>query len=198
MALEAVYRYVVFLPSKQSPEVPVPNRFFCVPEEGEIKIRGLECRRHDTPPLVARMQREALAILAEAHDFESYCRKLQEAHEVLERYLARVEEGSVPIEDLVISRRLTRPANSYKHASATALAAKQLDRAGVALRPGETIEYILTDADSSYADDRVRALTMWESWRGYDVSEYQRALRNAFEALEHFAGPAKSVAQRSP
>jgi DNA polymerase-2 len=191
MALEAVYRYVVFLPSKQSPEVPVPNRFFCVPEEGEIKIRGLECRRHDTPPLVARMQREALAILAEAHDFESYCRKLEEAHEVLERYLARVEEGSVGIEELAISRRLTRPANGYKHASATAIAAKQLDRAGVALRPGETIEYIITDADSNYADDRVRALTMWEGWRGYDVSEYQRALRDAFKPLEQFAATAK-------
>jgi len=198
MALEAVYRYVVFLPSKQSPEVPVPNRFFCVPEEGEIKIRGLECRRHDTPPLVARMQREALAILAEAHDFESYCRKLEEAREVLERYLARVEEGSVGIEELAISRRLTRPANGYKHASATAIAAKQLDRAGVALRPGETIEYIITDADSNYADDRVRALTMWEGWRGYDVSEYQRALRNAFDALEHFTSPAKLVVQGSP
>jgi len=198
MALEAVYRYVVFLPSKQSPEVPVPNRFFCVPEDGEIKIRGLECRRHDTPPLVARMQREALQILAEAHDFESYCRKLEEAREVLERYLARVEEGSVGIEELVISRRLTRPANGYKHASATAIAAKQLARAGVALRPGETIEYILTDTDSNYADDRVRALTMWESWRGYDIEEYRRALREAFKPLEQFAGPREPVAQRSP
>jgi DNA polymerase-2 len=198
MALEAVYRYVVFLPSKQSPEVPVPNRFFCVPEDGEIKIRGLECRRHDTPPLVARMQREALQILAEAHDFESYCRKLEEAREVLERYLARVEEGSVGIEELVISRRLTRPANGYKHASATAIAAKQLARAGVALRPGETIEYILTDTDSNYADDRVRALTMWESWRGYDIGEYRRALREAFKPLEQFAGPREPVAQRSP
>jgi DNA polymerase elongation subunit (family B) len=198
MALEAVYRYVVFLPSKQSAEVPVPNRFFCVPEDGEIKIRGLECRRHDTPPLVARMQREALQILAEAHDFESYCRKLEEAREVLERYLARVEEGSVSIEELVISRRLTRPANGYKHASATAIAAKQLARAGVALRPGETIEYILTDTDSNYADDRVRALTMWESWRGYDIEEYRRALREAFKPLEQFAGPREPLAQRSP
>jgi DNA polymerase-2 len=198
MALEAVYRYVVFLPSKQSPEVPVPNRFFCVPEDGEIKIRGLECRRHDTPPLVARMQREALAILAEAHDFESYCRKLEEAREVLARYLARVEEGSVGIEELAVSRRLTRPANGYKHASATAIAAKQLDRAGVALRPGETIEYIITDADSNYADDRVRVLTMWESWRGYDIEEYQRALREAFKPLEQFARPVEFVAQRAP
>jgi DNA polymerase elongation subunit (family B) len=186
MALEAVYRYVVFLPSKQSPEVPVPNRFFCVPEEGEPKIRGLECRRHDTPPIVARMQREALAILAEAHDFESYCRKLEEAREVLERYLARVENGSVNVEELVISRRLTRAPDAYRQNSATAIAAKQLDRSGVQLRPGETIEYIITDADSNLVDDRVRAFTLWEGWRGYDVGEYQRALREAFKPLEHY------------
>jgi len=186
MALEAVYRYVVFLPSKQSPEVPVPNRFFCVPEEGEPKIRGLECRRHDTPPIVARMQREALAILAEAHDFESYCQKLEEAREVLERYLSRVENGSVNVEELVISRRLTRSPDTYRQNSATAIAAKQLHRSGVELRPGESIEYIITDADSNLVDDRVRAFTMWEGWRGYDVKEYQRALRDAFEPLEHY------------
>ena len=186
MALEAVYRYVVFLPSKQSPEIPVPNRFFCVPEEGELKVRGLECRKHDTPPLVARMQREALAILAEAHDFQSYGRKLEEAREVLARYLARLEAGSVNLEELVINRRLTRSPHDYKQASATAIAAKQLERAGVKLRPGETLQYIITDAEAELPDDRVRAWTLWEGWHGYDVKKYQEALREAFEAFEHF------------
>ena len=187
MAVEAVYRYAVFLPSKQSPEVPVPNRFFCVSEEGELKIRGLECRKHDTPPLVARMQQEALRILAEAHDFHSYNLKLEEAREVLTRYLARLETGSVPLEDLVISRRLTRAPDQYKHANATAIAARQLDRAGVRLRPGEILQYILTDTGAKFADDRVRAWTMWEGWHGYDVAKYREALREAFAPLEHFA-----------
>ncbi len=186
MALEAVYRYVVFLPSKQSPEIPVPNRFFCVPEEGELKVRGLECRKHDTPPLVARMQREALGVLAEAHDFQSYGRKLEEAREVLARYLARLEAGSINLEELVINRRLTRSPHDYKQASATAIAAKQLERAGVKLRPGETLQYIITDAQAELPDDRVRAWTLWEGWHGYDVKKYQEALREAFEAFEHF------------
>jgi DNA polymerase-2 len=186
MALEAVYRYVVFLPSKQSPEIPVPNRFFGVPEGGELKVRGLECRKHDTPPLVARMQREALAILAEAHDFQSYGRKLEEAREVLARYLARLEAGSVNLEELVINRRLTRAPRDYQQASATAIAAKQLERAGVKLRPGETLQYIITDAEAAWPDDRVRAWTLWEGWHGYDVKKYQEALREAFEAFEHF------------
>jgi len=48
LAFESVYRYVVFLPSKQYQSAPVPNRFFAVGEDGEVKIRGLECRRYDT------------------------------------------------------------------------------------------------------------------------------------------------------
>jgi len=190
MALENVYRYVVFLPSKQHAEVPVPNRFFCVSEEGELKIRGLECRKHDTAPLVARMQQEALRILAEAHDFSSYCQKLEEARKVLQRYLDRLENGTVPAEELVISRRLTRPPGQYQKNSVTAIAAQQLDRAGVRLRPGESIDYILTDTDSPLPDERVRAFTLWEGWCGYDMAKYKEALRQAFEPLEHYLHPA--------
>jgi DNA polymerase elongation subunit (family B) len=68
----------------------------------------------------------------------------------------------------------------------TAIAAQQLDRSGVNLRPGEVIEYIITDADSRYADDRVRALTLWEGWRGYDVRQYQQALREAFKPFTQY------------
>jgi DNA polymerase elongation subunit (family B) len=190
LALEAVYRYVVFLPSRQSAEIPVPNRFFCVAETGELKVRGLECRRHDTPPFIARMQREVLAILAEAHDFAAYGAKLREAREVYERYLARLRDGSVAPEELVIRKRLTRAPASYQKNSVTAIAARQLDRAGVKLRPGENIEFIITDADSTFIDDRVRAWTLWEGWRGYDVEAYEEALEKAFEPVAHFVAGA--------
>ena len=187
LAVEAVYRYAVFLPSKQSAEVPVPNRFFCVAENGEMKIRGLECRRHDTPPIVERMQRQALAILAEAHDFESYCKKLEEAREVLNRCLDRLRSSQVSVEELIISRRLTRAPSQYKQNNSTAIVARQLARAGVELRPGECIQYIITAADGAYPDERFRAFTFWEGWHGCDVAEYERALRKAFEPLEQFA-----------
>jgi DNA polymerase elongation subunit (family B) len=183
---------VVFLPSKQNAEIPVPNRFFAVAENGELKIRGLECRRHDTPPVVVRMQQEALDILAEARDFETYCAKLEEARALLARYLARLENGTLPIEELVISRRISRQPDAYKHASAIAIAARQLDRSGVKLRAGETIEYVITAAESKFADDRVRAFTLWEGWRGYDVAAYRAALLEAFKPLEQFAAPANA------
>jgi DNA polymerase-2 len=89
LAIESIYRYVVLLPSKQYADVPVPNRFFAVGEDGELKIRGLECQRHDTPPLLGRMQHEAVAILAEAHDYDSYLQKLEIARGVFANYVDR-------------------------------------------------------------------------------------------------------------
>ncbi len=187
LALEAVYRYVVFLPSKQSAEIPVPNRFAAVSGNGELKIRGLECRRHDTPPLIARMQREVLSILAEAVDFETYCIKLSDAREVYQRYLKRLTDGSVLPEELMVSKRLSRTPREYRKNSFTAIAARQLERAGVKLRPGEAIEFILTHVDSALPDDRVRAWTLWENWRGYDIQAYCKALEKAFQPFVHFA-----------
>jgi DNA polymerase-2 len=186
LAIESVYRYVVFLPSKQYQDVPVPNRFFAVSEDGEAKIRGLECRRHDTPPLLNRMQREVISILAEAHDYESYLQKLEIARSVLARYEERLASGDVEIKDLVVSKRITKEPRDYQKAGVTAIAAQQLFGSGVKLRPGQNIEYIITDSEASVPNDRVRAFALWEGWHGYDRRKYQTMLQEAFEPFVQF------------
>jgi DNA polymerase-2 len=184
LAIESVYRYVVFLPSKQYQDVPVPNRFFAVGEDGEVKIRGLECRRRDTPPLLNRMQHEVLSILAEARDYESYLQKLEVARTVLAAYEERLASGDVEIKDLVVSKRITREPRDYQKAGLTAIAAQQLFGSGVKLRPGQHIEYIITDSESAVPNDRVRAFALWEGWFGYDRKKYAAMLREAFQPFE--------------
>jgi DNA polymerase-2 len=181
LAIESVYRYVVFLPSKQYADVPVPNRFFAVGEDGDLKVRGLECRRHDTPPLVGQMQHEVLAILAEAHDYESYLQKLDVARTILANYEERLVSGDVEIKNLVVSKRITKEPRDYQKAGVTAIAAQQLFGSGVKLRPGQNIEYIFTDSESAAPNDRVRAFALWEGWFGYDRKKYAAILREAFE-----------------
>jgi DNA polymerase-2 len=183
LAIEAIYRYVVFLPSRQFADVPVPNRFFAVAEDGALKVRGLELRRHDTPPLVARMQQEVLEILAEAHDFTGYLAKLEEAREILRRCEESLADGSVAIEQLIISKRLTREPREYSKANQTAIAAQQLFGSGVRLRPGQTVEYIITDSDNRVPNDRVRAYALWDGWFGYDRRKYTEFLHDAFDPL---------------
>ncbi len=181
LSIEAVYRYAVFLPSKQFGDVPVPNRFFAVSEEGDLKVRGLESRRHDTPPLIVRMQKEVLALLAEARDYDGYSRRLEEACRLMRRYEDRLDNGEVAVEDLIVSKRLTREPREYRKASHTAIAAQQLFGRGIRLRPGQTIEYVITDANSNVPNDRVRAYALWEGFYGYDRAKYRALLREAFE-----------------
>jgi DNA polymerase-2 len=181
LAIEAVYRYVVFLPSRQYADVPVPNRFFAVAEDGELKVRGLECRRHDTPPLLKKMQHEVLAILAEAHDFDSYVQKIKAARLVLAGYEERLSSGDVEIRELIVRKRITREPRDYQKAGVTAIAAQQIFGNGVKLRPGQTVEYVITDSESVVPNDRVRAFALWEGWFGYDRKKYTAMLREAFE-----------------
>jgi DNA polymerase elongation subunit (family B) len=159
----------------------VPNRFFAVGEDGELKVRGLECRRHDTAPLLKRMQGEVLAILAEAHDFESYVHKIEAARIVLADYQERLASGDVDIRELIISKRITKEPRNYEKAGVTAIAAQQLFGSGVKLRPGQTVEYVITDSESAVPNDRVRAFALWEGWFGYDRKKYAAMLREAFE-----------------
>jgi DNA polymerase II len=184
LAIESVYRYVIFLSSKQYADVPVPNRFFAVAEDGEVKIRGLECRRHDTPPLLNQMQHEVISILAGAHDRDSYLQKLEFARTVLARYEERLASGNVEIKDLVVSKRITKEPRDYQKAGVTAIAAQQLFGSGVKLRPGQNIEYIITDSECSVPNDRVRAFALWEGWHGYDRKKYAAMLREAFQPFE--------------
>jgi DNA polymerase II len=173
LAIESVYRYVVFLPSKQYADVPVPNRFFAVGEDGELKVRGLEC--------LARMQHEVLAILAEAHDYESYLEKLDTARGVFANYEDRLANGEVDVRELVVSKRITKEPRDYQKAGLTAIAAQQLFGSGVKLRPGQNIEYVITNAEAHVPNDRVRAYALWEGWFGYDRKKYAAMLREAFE-----------------
>jgi hypothetical protein len=53
----------------------------------------------------------------------------------------------------------------------------------VHLRPGQTVEYIITDADNRVSNDGVRACALWDGWFGYDRRKYAEMLREAFEPL---------------
>ena len=64
IALEGIYRWIVFLPSRLDKRVPVPNRYFGVFSDGTLKTRGIECNRHDTPPFIARTQLQVLQKMA--------------------------------------------------------------------------------------------------------------------------------------
>ena len=141
-------------------------------------------RRHDCPALVADMQEEILDALRKASGAAEY-RTIVETRgrEILENYLARLRDGEVEATDLAISSRLTQYPEEYAHATRAAIVAQSLVARGVRLRPGETIEYILTDIHSKIPSERARPLQMLDGGLSYDRGEYERMLREAFGAF---------------
>src|SRR5262249_18011725 len=57
-----VYKWLVFPSSKENETMPIANRYFGAFEDGKLKMRGIELRRHDTPWFFKRCQMEILQL----------------------------------------------------------------------------------------------------------------------------------------
>ncbi len=145
IALEGVYRWLAFLPSKRNPSVAVPNRFVGAFANGEIKARGIAMRRSDVPPFVASLQQALLAEMAQAGDLSALRAMLPKLREAVEAAVAELREGRVPPEALAVARRLSRAPERYVASTVPAAVARELCGRGVTLRPGSKIRYLLTD-----------------------------------------------------
>jgi DNA polymerase II len=120
LALEGVYRWLVFLPSRQQEQRPVANRFFGVFTDGSLKSRGLLCRRRDTPPFVRQAQEDLLARLAGTVTAPEMAARLPELEEMAEGFRHRLREGGLHPQDLAVTRVLSQPPAEYRTATATA------------------------------------------------------------------------------
>jgi DNA polymerase-2 len=145
IALEGVYRWLAFLPSKRNPAVAVPNRFVGAFESGEVKARGIAMRRSDAPPFVASLQRALLAEMAEARDLAALRAMLPTLRETVEAAAAELREGRIPPEALAVARRLSMAPRQYVANTVAAAVTRELCGRGVTLRAGSKIRYLLTD-----------------------------------------------------
>jgi DNA polymerase-2 len=141
IALDGIYRWVAFLPSRLDGRVPVGNRYFGVFQDGSIKVRGLEARRHDTPPWVAQTQMALIECLAQAPDADQLPGCLPAALNLLRGELRRLRAGQVPLEDLLVAQRLSRPLEKYTTPSPAAQAALQLQAVGKGVQPGQRVRF---------------------------------------------------------
>ena len=139
IALEGFYKWIAFLPSKLDERVPVPNRYFGAFESGEIKVRGIEMRRHDTPPFIADIQRHIIMQLAQTPDLNACLPMLID---YLRRQLAALRSRQVPCETLLVSQTLSRSLEEYKVLPPAARAAAQLQAANKQRFPGQQIRFL--------------------------------------------------------
>jgi DNA polymerase-2 len=181
--LEGIYKWISFLPSRVDPRVSVANRYLGTFRSGILKVRGIDMRRSDTPPLVAEAQQRMLEILAEADNLAGYAARIPRVLEVLAEYAWRLAEGQVRLDDLTIKRTVSKEATEYKTNSQVGLASRQMAACGAAVHPGERLRYVISDAHAGNAEERVRAAPLLAPDTPYDTDSYLVLLCRAAETL---------------
>jgi DNA polymerase elongation subunit (family B) len=185
LALEGVYEWIRYCPSKQDSRSGVPGRYFGAFKTGELKIRGIAARRHDTPALFKCLQREMLECLAHVEPGADLRLLVPALLEIVEDYRLRIREGRVTGEELAITFNLSKSPDDYVHDTVSSLATKQLAATGVVLHPGETVRYVITNAKDKVKDWRSKPLALMENGLEYDVGKYLELLdRAATEILD--------------
>jgi DNA polymerase-2 len=179
LALEGVYRWIYFMSSKQDPRRPVATRYFGVFTDGSLKVRGLMCRRRDTPPFVRRAQEAMLTKLTEAASAGELAALKPELAEMAEGFRQRLREGGINPQELVITRVLSQPVADYKMDTPTALAARQLKNAGIHLQPGEKVRFVHREGKRGPKESRIQAAPFLATLDGYDPKLYLDLLERA-------------------
>ena len=182
LALEGLYHWIVFLPSRQNPKRPVATRYFGVFSDGRLKVRGLCCRRRDTPPFVRRVQEALLRRLGQAATAAELAALKPELAELAEHYRQVLREGGLPPQELVVTKVLSQPAAAYRVDTATALAVRQLEQGGVFLMPGEKVRFVHRNKGGP-KELRVQAAPFLEELEDYDTEVYMDLLNRAIQEV---------------
>ncbi len=180
--IEGLYRWLAFPPSRQYAGNPVANRYFGAFEDGKIKMRGIEARRHDTIRWIREAQAEMLEILARAQNAAGYRAGMAEVFALARGKLADLQRGAVPPRMLAILHRLSQPPEEYRANLPVALAARELAASGVHLAPGEAVEFVLTLGGGA------RPYDIWRAADRVDTARYRELFLRMLESLAVPAG----------
>ena len=181
--LEGLYRWLRFFPSKSRPGVAVSTVYAGAFRSGKIKVRGLACRRSDTPPFIRRVQEDLLALLSRAQNREEYRRLIPEASLLLEESLRALRDGEISLPDLVVTKRLSRDPQDYRKASLTAIVAQERLARGIPTEAGQKIRYIITGLSDPDPSSRARAFETFSPDHSCDRAAYADLLRQACAPL---------------
>ena len=178
---ECAFEWVAFCPMRNS-ESGALTRYFgkrrgeTYPEAGlgdAIKTRGIEGRQRSTPAWIEEVQNEALRVFDESRSPEAVC-------DVLRRRLRQLREREVDPNGLVIDNRVSKDVDEYSMETLTVAALKRARIEGAGLTPGQTVRYVVVDAD---AGGTARVRLEYEDLNRYDTTWYEDATVRAVESV---------------
>jgi DNA polymerase-2 len=183
ISLEGIYNWILYPPSKMDPRLPTANRYVGWYTNNEIKIRGIEIRRRDTPVFIKRLQGEMLKVMGQATTVSALQEMLPVLLATAKEFIDLLRSGKADPLELVVRRHLSQEAGDYTHRSANAIVAQALEEAGISLAPGESVEYIIVDATGKRNPEKAKAVALYSLDDGYDIEKYTDMALKATETL---------------
>jgi DNA polymerase, archaea type len=175
MSFEGIYKWVTFLPSKVDAGIPVLNRYFGAYQDGELKVRGVEARRHDTPLAFARCQMQILRTLAKADTVAEARAKVPECIGIFLGQAEALARHDIPASELAFTTNLSKAPEEYTAMTVQHAALNQLAAEGVKLHAGEGLRYVITDYKGKDSR-RATPVDVIRDQSRYDSERYIRLL----------------------
>jgi DNA polymerase, archaea type len=178
VSFEGVYKWIAFLPSKINSHIPVLNRYFGVFEDGTIKTRGIEGRRHDTPDFLVQCQNEILEILAQGNSIQDIKQnKLSLIIKKIKDNLSLLKYRKVEPESLVFTKLLSKDYNQYHNRNTLENSAiKQLELNGEYLKAGQILQYVIMENNGPILKRVLPIQLLDNKTYYYDIKRYSELL----------------------
>ncbi len=183
ISLEGLYDWILFPLSKMDPTLPTGTRYVGWYRHGEIKIRGIEARRRDTPKFLKKMQNAMLDFMSLRKSIAEIEEAVPQLLEIVKTHIFALQSGSVNPMELVLKRHITREADEYMNNSISATVTKLIQETGIHLSAGESIEYIIIDASGKRQPYKAKPLSLYAFEDGYDIEKYSDLALQAAETI---------------
>jgi DNA polymerase elongation subunit (family B) len=134
---EGIFKWVVFLTSRNDLDRPVPARYFGVFSDGTIKARGIEVRERSSPYLVKKFQQRCLECMSKYDSKEEIIKNISELFIIFEEFINKKWSPEELLLRVCIGRK-EYIANVPQKKLITALKKK-----GIVVPAGNTIQYIM-------------------------------------------------------
>ncbi len=155
LELEQHYDFIAFLPSRVHGTGSLTK--YWAYGGGEFKVRGIEMRQHSTPSWIGTLQEQALQVLASSGRVNGIP-DMKGQQQVLRLYRTecqRLGRREVPLDALVVTRRVTSTLGNYRVKNLTYAALMRAHLQGHHVPPGGKIRYVVVDVSASEPLDRV-------------------------------------------
>ena len=172
MELETYYKWLYLPKNNSRPPIAQINRYYGVDYNGEIKVKGIELVRRDTPPLIKRFQREAINILSKADNLDELSQYIKKVLSLHSKYKAKIVDGEVSIEDLLITKRVTRRWSEYRGKNLFIDAIRKYR-----LLEGDVVKFIVTSRREAVP------IEYWRKGMGYSRVYYISRLNKSLNSL---------------